>query len=263
MAVRNEERHLSAALESILTQDEDSLEVVLVDDGSRDATADVAARAAARDPRVRVITNEFGLGMGQSFNRGLAASRAGYVARMDGDDLSLPGRLRAQAAFLDEHPEVGVVGGHVLLMDSKGAPVGERRYPLSDSDLKRRMFRFSPFAHPATMYRVDAVRHAGGYDQRFTPAEDLDLWFKVGRSWRFATVDRAVLRYRLHASSVTARRGALMQWQTLRVRLRGALRYGYRPSPLDAAYSLAQLAALPVPYRFKMRLFEWYRRGGA
>jgi glycosyltransferase involved in cell wall biosynthesis len=260
IAARNEARHLAEALESVLAQEGVRFEVLVIDDGSTDATAEIVRRCATEDARVRLLSNERNLGMGASFNRGLAAARADYVARMDGDDVCAPGRLAAQARLLDADPSLIVVGGHLQLIDGSGRVTGERRYPLGDAALKRRMFRFSPFAHPATMYRRRVVIDAGGYDPRFTPAEDLDLWLRLAGRGRFATADRVVLRYRLHTGSVTSRRSQRMQWQTLRVRAHAVVRYGFRPSAADVLFSIAQLAALPVPYRQKMRMFELYRR---
>lgn len=260
MAVHNEERHISSAIESILSQDFADFELVIVDDASTDGTPTILRDVASQDHRVNVVMNTTNQGMGRSFNRGVSVSRGRYIARMDGDDVALSGRFAGQVAALESDPGFAVVGGQLELIDEHGTWVGNRQYPLTDDALKRNILRFSPFAHPATMIRRAAIEEAGGYDQRYTPAEDLDLWCRLGRRWKFANLSDYVLRYRLHNRSMTARHSRRMQWQTLAVRWRAVTHYGYRPSAPDVVYSLAQLAALPIPYRHKMRLFEGYRK---
>ncbi|MER7798023.1 glycosyltransferase family 2 protein [Microbacterium sp. NPDC096154] len=107
------EQYLAHAVRSALTQHGVDVEVIVVDDASRDGSLDVARRLAA-DPRVRVLANELNVGPVATFNRGLAAARGEFVVRLDADDLLTPGALRRAVAVMQHHPSVGLVYGHPL-----------------------------------------------------------------------------------------------------------------------------------------------------
>src|SRR5262245_25968130 len=113
MGAYDAEPFVGRAVESILAQTLRDLELIVVDDGSRDRTGEVLRAAAARDPRVTVISQE-NAGVARSANRAAAVARGAYFARMDADDESLSDRLERQVAWLDRHPRAGVVGGAMI-----------------------------------------------------------------------------------------------------------------------------------------------------
>ena len=120
MPVRDGERFLREALGSILAQTLEDVELVVVDDGSSDSTPAILEESAGRDGRVRVHRQEPG-GLTAALNAGCALAQAALIARMDGDDVMLRDRLERQAAFLDDHPEVALLGGGIVLIDEGGA----------------------------------------------------------------------------------------------------------------------------------------------
>src|SRR5207244_9535415 len=109
-------------VESVLAQTLADLELIVVDDGSTDGTAAMLASFAERDLRIRVQTRS-PAGLAPALNAGCALARAPYIARMDADDVSLPDRLERQAAFLDSHAEVALLGGGVILIDEAGREI--------------------------------------------------------------------------------------------------------------------------------------------
>src|SRR5271170_5563678 len=111
MPVHNGERYLAEAIESVLGQSAGDLELLIVDDGSTDRSAEICRDY--RDPRIRLVQNPTHLGIVASLNRGLDLAAGAYVARMDSDDISLPERLEKQIRLLDENPEVGVCGAGI------------------------------------------------------------------------------------------------------------------------------------------------------
>lgn len=201
LPVRNEERHLPAALDSLFRQSLADWELVAVDDGSTDGTAGILAEAARRDSRVRVLRRP-PEGVAAALGAGLAACRAPLVARMDGDDICHPRRLERQTAFLREHRAVTVLGCGVRHFPRPSLQGGMRDYEkwqnalLTDEEIRRDLFVESPFAHPSVLFRRDAVSAAGGY-RKTAWAEDYDLWLRLAASGaRFARVPEVLLFWR-------------------------------------------------------------------
>jgi glycosyltransferase involved in cell wall biosynthesis len=219
MSVFDGARHLREAVDSVLGQSWRDLELVIVDDGSRDATPEILAEAAARDPRVRVLRREHA-GVAASLAAACAAARAPLLARMDADDVALPERLARQVAFFSAHPEVGVLGTGVEFVDARGRVLGSVR-PVESHALAcwRLLFR-PPVGHPTVMARRELVERAGGYDPAFDGAEDYELWTRLARVTRFANLPEPLLRYRVHAQSVTKRAPGAMRDATVRARQR-------------------------------------------
>ena len=250
---------LEEALTSLRSQSLGGFELIIIDDGSDDGTPEIIRRVASVDNRIKLITNKRQSGMGRVFNQGIRAATGEYIARMDADDIAHPERLARQVEFLDTNRDVGVVGSQILLIDARGASLGTRRYPVGNDALRRAMARYSPFAHPATMYRRRLVTDLGGYDSRWAPAEDLDLWIRMSRLGELANHSDALLSYRLHGGSVTSRQGVRMQLQSTRVRMNGVKHHGLRMSFLDLFLAVAQLCVTPLPYTQRMELFTFYR----
>jgi glycosyltransferase involved in cell wall biosynthesis len=197
---------LEQAVRSILEQTLADFELILVDDGSVDATWDIAARLAAADRRIRLVWQP-ARGLVAALNRGLELARGDYLARMDADDLAHRGRLAAQAAFLDAHPEVAAVGGAARLIDRRGIPFGELTPPDDEPTIRMTLARCaSPLIHPAVMMRRSAIAATGGYDQRYRDAEDYALWLRLSRHHRLANLQQVVVDYRVHAQSVSVAR---------------------------------------------------------
>ncbi len=201
MPVRNEERFLPAALRSLAVQTLTDWELVVVDDGSTDATPAILAKAARHDSRIRVLgTPERGLV--PALNAGLAVCRASLVARMDGDDVSHPRRLASQAAFLASEPGIGLVASAFRHFPRTGLRVGMLAYESWQNTLTSHeavvadLFVESPFVHPSVMFRRDAVLAVGGY-RDLGWAEDYDLWLRLaGAGVRFARLHEELFFWR-------------------------------------------------------------------
>ncbi len=183
MPVYNAAATLAEALQSLERQTLGDYEGIAVDDGSSDESAAMLEAWAERDRRWRVLHIPHG-GILAALNAGLAACHAPLVARMDADDLSHPLRLEKQAAYLESHPETGVVGCLVAGFPPGQVREGFRIYMewlnslVTDADMRREMFVESPLAHPSVMFRREVVAQAGGYQEHGWP-EDYDLWLRL------------------------------------------------------------------------------------
>lgn len=178
------ERHLQEALDSILRQTYRNLEVVAVDDGSRDGTSALLAHAAEVDPRIRILTQPENRGLVPALNRGVREARGALVARMDADDVALPDRLARQVAAMERWPGTGVIGTGVRLMDEEGRPRQERP-PRARTPAGCRFLSYlaTPLVHPSILARGDVLRaHPYREAEETLHAEDYELFARMLRS---------------------------------------------------------------------------------
>lgn len=174
---------IDASLRSLTRQTMRDLEIIAVDDGSVDGTAERLVQAAARDPRIRVTrTERLGLPSALETARGLA--RGVFLARHDADDLSHRRRFEIQLAHLARRPDVGVAGCRVRLFPSAFLKDGMRRWAawhnalLTHEAMARDVYVDSPLAHGTALFRAEAIARVGGWQERGWP-EDLDLWVRM------------------------------------------------------------------------------------
>lgn len=202
---RNAASTLDEAISSVLADMRASDELILVDDGSTDGGPAIAGRRA-RDPRVICVTTT-GLGLPGALGRGLEACRGDLVARMDADDVSLPGRFAAQERLLRSDEALGAVA---TLVEPFGDPgPGMERYLawqnglVTAEDHARAIFVEAPICHPSAMLRRAALDAVGGF-RAGDFAEDYDLWLRlVDAGWGIAKVPEVLLRYRVHRAQTT------------------------------------------------------------
>jgi glycosyltransferase involved in cell wall biosynthesis len=203
MPVFNGEHYLTEAIDSILAQTFSDLEFLIVDDGSTDATPDILAQYVADDRRVRVLRNEANCGIVDSLNRGLDEARASLIARMDADDISLPERLERQYLFLNQHPDVGLLGTWAQIW-REGQKTSRRHSPsLTDIRLRFELLFNNPFVHSSIMMRKKVAVAVGGYRFEQPPyPEDYDLWSRMARITKMANIPEPLQIYRETESSV-------------------------------------------------------------
>ena len=205
MPMRNAQRYVREALDSVLSQTGVELEVLVIDDGSTDQSAEIVSRV--EDPRVRMVPGPCG-GISVALNHGLEMATGQFIARCDADDLYPPDRLAWQVAFLQEHAEYDAVCGSFATLTHKGAPIidhdaGTGAMEIND-ELKRGVVR----SHIGTfLIRATAYESLGGFRPYFVTAEDLDLELRLGESHRVWYEPKLAYRQRLHDESITYSQG--------------------------------------------------------
>ncbi|RME07923.1 MAG: glycosyltransferase family 2 protein, partial [Anaerolineae bacterium] len=199
---------LEETLESLAAQTWTDFEVVAVDDGSEDATAEILRAWADRDSRFRVLSCSHG-GVIAAANAGLKACRGEFIARMDADDRAHPERLALQVAWLQEHPETAAVGSLVEGFPPNEVREGFRIYIewlnslVDDADIRREIFVESPLPNPSVTFRRPWLERMGGYQERGWP-EDYDLYLRMYLAGaRFAKIPRVLLKWREHPRRLT------------------------------------------------------------
>lgn len=205
MPVHNAEPYVAEAIESIRAQSFEDFELILLDDGSTDGSLAEMRRQARQDSRITLISRP-NTGIVGALNEMLAHAKSPLLARMDADDIALPERFRVQVEFMEQNPEVVCLGGGIELIDSRDRhlltppPVRGNEQVQAEALCGR-----TPISHPAAMMRADAVRAVGGYHQDSYPAEDLDLFLRLGEMGQIDNVPDLVLRYRVHSGSISVR----------------------------------------------------------
>jgi glycosyltransferase involved in cell wall biosynthesis len=208
MPIRNEERYLQSTLDSLYRQTYSDWELIAVDDGSTDQTLTILVTAAERDRRVTVIRREGG-GLVAALNSGLKSCQSPLVARLDGDDICHPRRLELQAAWLDAHPETGLVASAFRHFPRTGLKQGMIDYETWQNSLTehslilRDIFVESPFVHPGIMTRKSILSQLGGYQDNGWP-EDYDLWLRMAAAGiHFDRLPDTLLFWRDHPGRAT------------------------------------------------------------
>jgi glycosyltransferase involved in cell wall biosynthesis len=198
---------LREAAASVLADMGPDDELLLVDDGSNDDGPAVAAALASSDRRI-VLMSTGGLGIAGALTRGLSVCRGEWIARMDADDVSLPGRLAAERELLESDPSLGAVATRVDVFGDEVAE-GILRYVewqnglVTAEDHAHAIFVESPVCHPSTMLRRAALDAVGGFHEG-PFAEDYDLWLRlIEAGWGITKVPRVLFRWHIHGRNVT------------------------------------------------------------
>lgn len=199
MAIHNAMPHLPETVESIRAQTMADWRMVVVNDGSTDDSVDYLKRLA--DPRIEIIDQE-NRGLGAALNHGLTYCDTPLLARMDGDDLCHPTRFAQQIAFLNSHPEVGLVGTQIERMGSRRS-VGNSALATDHETIYADIARgVNQMYHPTIMCRTELIKQIGGYWEH-PRGEEWDLFLRMGECTRLANLDQVLLSYRIHSGSMT------------------------------------------------------------
>lgn len=207
MPVHNVEKHLVAALDSVLAQTFTDFELLIIDDCSTDRTAAILERYT--DPRIVRTRNERNLGLVETLNRGIDRACGDYIARMDGDDVCLPDRLAAQVAYLDAHPNTVLLGTKYVYVDDQdqpllnGIPAPPYPEPGTPGYLRWALLWLTAVQHPTAMFRREALGDLR-YDADYFTAEDYDLWARLGQVGEVARLPDVHLRYRVNPVGISS-----------------------------------------------------------
>jgi glycosyltransferase involved in cell wall biosynthesis len=202
MPVYNCAQYLEEALASLLIQTFDDFEILAINDGSTDDSLKILEKYAKIDSRLKILSQK-NSGIVKALNRGIKESRADYIARMDGDDISFPNRFTDQVKILDADPEVVLVAGNFEVID-QASEFLYRGLVVPDNDyLQRAFYLRNAIAHGSVMFRKSVVQRIGGYSDKCGPTEDLELWMRLLKEGDFAATDSPVYKWRMNQGGLT------------------------------------------------------------
>jgi hypothetical protein len=201
--VHNAAETVRRAVASITAQGLEKIRILIVDDGSTDASPAILAELAAADPRIEVVRQD-NAGIVGALNTGLARCSAEFLARFDADDEAYPERLERQIDYLKANPDCVAVGCDVDHIDELGAPLEglPRPGPPEDADPDGIPAREPYLIHPYLVARRQAVLDAGGY-RPVPSSEDSDLYWRLAERGRLHNLPERLGRYRMHAASIS------------------------------------------------------------
>lgn len=218
LPAHNMAAYLPRAIDGILAQTWEHLELILIDDGSSDETPAIIADYARRDARVRAFRNPTNRGLIATLNRGLDLAEGELIARQDADNQSLSQRIETQVRYLEAHPDVGLVATRVYVVDDPSQTLSEHILPATfvpTALMQWELLFNNCFSHDTVVMRRAVVAAAGGYRADRLHAEDYDLWSRIGRTAWIALLPDVLATWYRNPGGVGARHQQT-QWRTAR-----------------------------------------------
>lgn len=195
----NDESYIAEAIQSILDQSYQNFEFIILNDGSTDNTKQIVQ--SFNDPRIHYLEHSENKGLEDSKNWGLAEARGKYIAYMDGDDIAMPERLRAQTVFMEENPKVGLCASAVQVFGAKN----NRYFPAeTDLEIRCRALVGTPLNHPSCMIRTSVLRKFNiQYRKDFPAAEDHPFMLELLKVTEAYCIPKTLLKYRKHDQNIS------------------------------------------------------------
>ena len=197
MPVYNAEKYVWEAIQSILDQTFTNFECIIIDDGSTDISWDIIQQYAEQDTRIHAYSRE---------NKWIVATRnelaqyctTPYMCILDADDVALRDRLELQYTYMQEHPDVAVLGGHIYIIDEDSKRIWSREYPVWDAAIQYSIFKKSPYAQPAVCIRLSAFHAVWWYQSGYERVEDYKLWCELYKNnYKLSNLDAYLIQYRV------------------------------------------------------------------
>lgn len=217
MSVYNGEEYLAETLDSIIAQSFTEWELVVVNDCSKDSTAEILQSYAEKDCRIKVHTNEVNLKLPSSLNKAISLSRGKYIARMDADDICLPNRLERQYHFMENNPEISLSSCRFFTLKNGVITSGGCGGRCDSEAIRAMLLVANPILHPGVIAKSEVLKEFL-YDTTLTCTEDLELWTRVAKSGlKLAILPEYLLLYRLHDKQITATTLARQHEEVLKI----------------------------------------------
>ena len=256
MSVYNGARYLKEAIDSILNQTFTDFEFLIVDDCSNDNSPQILKEYSEKDNRIKIITNEFNLGLTKNLNKMIKDSKGEYLARFDCDDVSLPNRFEEQVKFLDPHTNVAMISSWANIMNEQGKIFKTIKYPIENIELKKALIKYNPFFHPSVMMRKSAVENVGPYDESWRFAQDYELWLRISEKYEIANVPKVLLNYRETSGSITGSKNKLQTGFVMKAK-RMAIKRGQYPK-WNYIFLFRQYINLFVPVKVRKFIKKFF-----
>lgn len=243
MPAYNAAEHIGEAIDSILAQTFVDFEFLIINDGSTDNTVDIIN--GYDDPRIKLIHNDGNKGLIYSLNYGLKIAQGKYIARMDADDIAMDTRLEKQVSFLENNPDISILGTAFILM---GTP-HEIHHPNYNEEIRIKLLDDGAFAHPTVMMRKDSIDSNNiRYNADYKYIEDYQFWVEAAiKNLKMANLDEVLLQYRQHSNQVSSLKYEEQEETKQRIKLEYLSHYFGEYMSIDELISVNQCFDIDLP----------------
>lgn len=250
--VYNGSLFVEQAVASVKKSTYKNFEILLIDDVSTDKSKEICLRLERKYKNLKFYSFNRNKGLGRVLNFALKKARGKYICRINQDDVMHPTRISKQVRFLEASPKVVLVGSWLLVEDEQGR-ARINKYLECDTEIRKTWLKLSPCWDAAVMYRKQAAIEVGGYQQKFWPADDLHMWYRLGKVGKIANLQEPLTKIKFHTGAVSMRYHRKHMEATFAVH-RWAHQHVARASFLIQLYWVGQLVA---GYLFPA-WFNWY-----
>ena len=227
IGIHNGEKFLAECFTSIQAQEYSDYEIICVDDASTDNTSALLKnwQRTFGVERMTIITNATNYGLTRSLNIALRQAKGFYFARIDADDTWEKTKLQKQVAFLDTHPEYGIVGSNHVNVYKDQVPK-KISLPETHEQIARKLFRRNPFAHSCVVGKTSLIQEQGGYNESIYYGQDYDLWLRCFPLTRFYNLQE-YLCTRNVSDGISVKKQDAQMWQSIKTRAKYIRKYHY------------------------------------
>lgn len=201
MPVYNGEKYLKGAIDSVFSQTFNDFELIIINDGSSDNSLEIIKSYS--DKRLKLINNEKNQGLIKSLNIGLKECTGKYTARIDQDDIALPHRLIKQYEFMENNPDIDLVGSWTECIDPIGKKIKISRNQTKPISIKYEFIFNNVMFHSSIFFKTDLIRKNGGYSEEFIHSEDYEMYSRPGKELTCANIPEILFKLRIHNESIT------------------------------------------------------------
>lgn len=207
MPAYNAEQYIGEAIKSVLNQTYDNLELIVIEDCSRDNTLQEIEKI--KDARLKLYKNSQNFGIAAATNRGLEVCKGRYVALLDDDDIAMPERLSLQVEFLEEHRDIDILGGRSIVIDKVGNVIDYDTAPRNNPKFIKAMllFNYMDFKNGTVMIRREFITKNGlRYENECYGMQDFKFYIESSKLGKISSIDKFLLKYRIHDKNETVKR---------------------------------------------------------
>jgi glycosyltransferase involved in cell wall biosynthesis len=192
---------ISKAIESALAQNYRNIEIIIVDDNSKDNTEEVVSPFISSNSNIFFFKNSGNLGITKNRNFALEKSKGKYIAVLDSDDYWLnENKLSEQVEFLERNPDHALVGTYTKVVDANENEINHFKPEITDENIRSNILLQNHFTHSSVLFRKDALKN---YNEKYFIWEDLAAWLEIGRNYKFANLPKIYTAYKKHGTNIS------------------------------------------------------------
>jgi glycosyltransferase involved in cell wall biosynthesis len=215
---RNRASFISKAIESAQKQSFLNWEMIVLDDDSNDNTGAILENYMSKDNRIKYYKNSTALGISKNRNLGLSKANGKYIAVLDSDDEWIDNnKLQKQFDFLENNPDYVLIGSNIKIVNEKGNFIKNTNFETEDANIRKKILKSNQIPHSTVMYKKDFADKIGGYDNKLSCVEDLDIFLRLGKLGKMKNLKEITTAYTKHLEGISYKRKLTMAWNHFKI----------------------------------------------